>query len=78
MSQQAPNILLDEESPRPVDIVREILRGTGTLSRLMEIYYLVQEPSLLDIMCRSACERTGRICLGNGLDPLYVDTAVRR
>lgn len=48
MSQQsldAPEVEL-----HPIDILRDILAQAGTLSRLMEIHYLVQEPGLLDIM----------------------------
>lgn len=40
----------DEASLHPIDVVREILDEVGSLSRLMEVYYLVREPGLLDIM----------------------------
>lgn len=51
MFQQWPNPPQGEDPPHPVDVVREILREVGSLSRLMEVYYLLQEPGLLDILC---------------------------
>lgn len=47
MSQQSPDGILEPELDT-IDIVRAILAQTGTLSRLMEIHYLVQEPGVLD------------------------------
>lgn len=40
----------DEAPPDAVDIVRDILREVESLPRLMEIYYLAQEPGLLDLL----------------------------
>lgn len=40
----------DEQPPHPIDIVRDILREADSLSRLIEVHYLAQEPGLLEIM----------------------------
>jgi hypothetical protein len=40
----------DDDVLHPSDVVREILETTGTLTRLLEIHYLAQEPGLLEIM----------------------------
>jgi hypothetical protein len=50
MSRLSPDPSDDEERPHPIDIVRDILRGVESLPALMEIYYLVNEPGLLEIM----------------------------
>ncbi len=50
MSQPLPDRMAREEIPDPSEIVRVILQETGTLSQLMEVHYLVQEPGLLDIV----------------------------
>jgi hypothetical protein len=50
MSRLSPDPSDDEEGPHPIDIVRDILRGVESLAALMEIYYLVNEPGLLQIM----------------------------
>lgn len=48
MSQQL--LSENEVEIHPIDILRDILAEAGTLSRLMEIHYVVQEPGMLDIM----------------------------
>ena len=46
-----PLLSLADEAPLdPVDIVHDILRDIGSLPRLMEIHYLMQEPGLVDLM----------------------------
>jgi hypothetical protein len=50
MSQLSPDPSDDEERPHPIDIVRDILRDVESLPVLMEVYYLVSEPGLLEIM----------------------------
>ena len=50
MSPQWHDPLSGEEPPHPLDVICEILRDVGSLSRLIEMYYLVQEPGLLDIV----------------------------
>jgi hypothetical protein len=50
MSRPSPDRTADEEAIDPIDIVRAILEEAGTLSQLMEMYYLFLEPGLLDIM----------------------------
>ncbi len=50
MSQPWPDPIADEEVLHPTDIVRVILREAGTLSRLIEIHYLSQEPGFLNIL----------------------------
>lgn len=50
MSQLSRDDRVDGAQLHPIDIVREILEEVGSLSRLMEVHYLVQEPGLLDIM----------------------------
>jgi hypothetical protein len=49
MSQQWP-FSDGENSLHPIDVVSDFLREVGSLSRLMQVYYLVREPGLLDIM----------------------------
>lgn len=62
MSQQsldAPEVEL-----HPIDILRDILAQAGTLSRLMEVHYLVQEPGMLDIVrCLAALPEDDRVRL---------------
>lgn len=50
MSQPWPDPIADEEALHPTDIVRVILQGAGTLSRLIEIHYFSQEPGFLNIL----------------------------
>jgi hypothetical protein len=50
MSQQWLNPPEGEDSPDPIDVVSEILREVGSMSRLMQLCYLAQEQGLLDIM----------------------------
>lgn len=50
MSQLSREGRTDGAALHPIDVVREILEQAGSLARLMEIHYLVQEPGLLDIM----------------------------
>jgi hypothetical protein len=50
MSQPWLDPLEGDDSPHPVDVVSEVLRDVGSLSRLMQVCYLVREPGLLDIM----------------------------
>lgn len=42
--------MAEEAPPHPIDVVRDILHDVGSLPRLMEVHYLLQEPALLDIM----------------------------
>jgi len=50
MSQRSHDPSPGEELPHPFDVICEILRDVGSLTRLIEIYYMVQEPGLLDIL----------------------------
>jgi len=50
MSQPWPDPITDDEALHPTDIVRVIVEEAGTLSRLMEIHYFLQEPGFLDIL----------------------------
>ena len=43
---------VDETPLDAVDIVCDILRDAESLSRLMEIHYLMQEPGLVELMRR--------------------------
>ncbi|AXK79985.1 hypothetical protein DW352_05295 [Pseudolabrys taiwanensis] len=53
MSQPSPD---DREIElHAIDIVRDILARAGTLPRLMEVHYLMQEPDLFEIVrCMTA------------------------
>ena len=42
--------MMPDAPPQTADIIRDILLDSDGLSRLLEIYYLAQEPGLLDIM----------------------------
>jgi len=44
------HLVADEPPPHPIDIVRDILHESEGLPRLMETFYLAQEPGLLEIM----------------------------
>lgn len=54
MQQPSPNglhlVADDEAEPHPIDIIRDILRESENLPRLMETFYLAQEPGLLEII----------------------------
>ena len=50
MSQPLLSVIAEEMPLDPVDIVRDILRDAESLPRLMEIYYLMQEPGLVELM----------------------------
>ncbi|HEX2653233.1 MAG TPA: hypothetical protein VHN11_06240 [Xanthobacteraceae bacterium] len=54
MSQPSLNSPESEDSLHSTDVVREILQEVGSLSRLMQLHYLAQEPGLLEIMYRLA------------------------
>lgn len=50
MSQPLPEEITDALPPQAADMVRDILRDLGSLSRLMEVYYLACEPGMIDIL----------------------------
>jgi len=53
MSGRSPNhihLVVDETPPHPLDIVCDILHEAGSLPRLMEVLYFIDEPGLLEIM----------------------------
>jgi hypothetical protein len=52
MSRPSPKQIAEKAPPRPIDVVRAILHEVGSVARLMEAIYLVQEPGMLDIMRR--------------------------
>ena|SRR5579863_5062304 len=52
MFQLSPLLEEIQAPPHPIDIIRDLLDEVGSLPRLMEIHYLLQEPVLLDIMRR--------------------------
>jgi len=54
MQQPSPNglhiVADDPPAPHPIDIICDMLRESEGLPRLMETFYLAQEPGLLEIM----------------------------
>jgi hypothetical protein len=50
MSRPLPDEITEALPPQAADMIRDILRDLGSLSRLMELYYLACEPGMIDIL----------------------------
>jgi hypothetical protein len=66
------NLLALHPTVKPVALVADALRDCSSRGEIVLDAFLGSGTTLI------AAERTGRICHGLELDPLYVDTAVRR
>ena len=66
------NLLALHPTAKPVDLVMDALFDCSGRGKIVLDAFLGSGTTLL------AAERTGRICRGIELDPLYVDTAIRR
>ena len=66
------NLLALHPTAKPVDLVMDALLDCSHRGDVVLDSFLGSRTTLL------AAERTGRICRGIELDPLYVDTAIRR
>lgn len=66
------NLLELHPTAKPVQLVMDALLDCSNRGEVVLDSFLGSGTTLL------AAERTGRICRGNELDPLYVDTAIRR
>jgi DNA modification methylase len=71
-SRKGDNLLALHPTAKPVDLVMDAMRDCSNAGDIVLDAFLGSGTSLL------AAERTGRICRAIELDPLYVDTAVRR
>jgi DNA modification methylase len=71
-SRKGENLLALHPTAKPVDLVMDAMRDCSNAGDIVLDAFLGSGTSLL------AAERTGRICRAIELDPLYVDTAVRR
>ena len=66
------NLLALHPTVKPVALVADALRDCSCRGEIVLDSFLGSGTTLI------AAERTGRICRGLELDPLYVDTAIRR
>jgi DNA modification methylase len=66
------NLLALHPTAKPVDLVIDVLLDCSHRGEIVLDSFLGSGTTLL------AAERTGRICRGIELDPLYVDTSIRR
>jgi len=66
------NLLALHPTVKPVALVADALRDCSGRGEIVLDAFLGSGTTLI------AAERTGRICHGLELDPLYVDTAIRR
>jgi DNA modification methylase len=66
------NLLALHPTAKPVDLVADVLLDCSERGAIVLDCFLGSGTTLL------AAERTGRLCRGIELDPLYVDTAIRR
>lgn len=66
------NLLALHPTAKPIDLVMDALLDCSSRGKIVLDCFLGSGTTLL------AAERTGRICRGIELDPLYADTAVRR
>jgi DNA modification methylase len=66
------NLLALHPTVKPVALVADALRDCSSRGEIVLDAFLGSGTTLI------AAERTGRICRGLEIDPLYVDTAVRR
>ena len=66
------NLLALHPTVKPVALVADAILDCSARKDVVVDSFLGSGTTLI------ACERTGRVCYGIELDPLYVDTAVRR
>jgi DNA modification methylase len=66
------NLLALHSTPKPVALVMDAILDCSARGDIVLDAFLGSGTSLI------AAERSGRVCYGMELDPLYVDTAVRR
>jgi DNA modification methylase len=66
------NLLALHPTAKPVQLVMDALLDCSSRGGIVLDCFLGSGTTLL------AAERTGRVCRGMELDPLYVDTAIRR
>ena len=66
------NLLALHPTVKPVGLVADALRDCSCCGEIVLDAFLGSGTTLI------AAERTGRVCRGLELDPLYVDTAIRR
>jgi DNA modification methylase len=66
------NLLALHPTAKPVQLVMDALLDCSSRGKIVLDSFLGSGTTLL------AAERTGRICRGIELDPLYIDTAIRR
>jgi DNA modification methylase len=66
------NLLALHPTVKPVALVADALRDCSCRGEIVLDAFLGSGTTLI------AAERTGRICRGMELDPIYVDTAIRR
>jgi DNA modification methylase len=66
------NLLALHPTAKPVELVMDALLDCSNRGKIVLDAFLGSGTTLL------AAERTGRICRGIELDPLYIDTAIRR
>jgi DNA modification methylase len=71
-SRKGHNLLALHPTAKPVDLVMDAIRDCSKAGDIVLDAFLGSGTTLL------AADRTGRICRGIELDPLYVDTAIRR
>ena len=72
LARKGNNLLALHPTAKPVDLVSDALLDCSDRGAIVLDCFLGSGTTLL------AAERTGRICRGIELDPLYVDTAIRR
>jgi DNA modification methylase len=72
MSRKGDDLLALHPTAKPVTLVMDAILDCSTRGGVVLDSFLGSGTTLL------AAERTGRICRGIELDPLYVDTAIRR
>jgi DNA modification methylase len=71
-SRKGDNLLALHPTAKPIDLVADAIRDCSKAGEIVLDAFLGSGTTLL------AAERAGRICRGIELDPLYVDTAIRR
>lgn len=71
-SRKGDNLLALHPTAKPVGLVMDAMRDCSKAGDIVLDAFLGSGTTLL------AADRTGRICRGIELDPLYVDTAIRR
>jgi DNA modification methylase len=72
LARKGNNVLELHPTVKPVQLIMDALLDCSNRGDIVIDSFLGSGTTLL------AAERTGRICRGIELDPLYVDTAIRR